>query len=139
MIRKMFYLMTVAAMVALFSFNAKAQDAQIQRGAGAQCRQATEIKVNPSRYSSSQVHGNAIEVSWKVVRKAANCPIRQLQVTALLQTVKTKHADAETLRLSTTVSPGLEKTFLKIPAHKVVIFSASDARLKITPIVTPVF
>ncbi len=139
MIRKMFYLVAVVSMASLFSFAAKAQDAQIQRGAGARCQLATEIKVDQARRFNSQILGSGVEATWKIVRKSPSCPIRQLRVSVVLQTVKTQHAEAATLTLSQIVTPGAEKAQFKIPAPKVVIFTASDARLKITPTVTPIF
>ncbi len=139
MFRKLFYVMAVISMVSLFSFAAQAQDVQIQRGAGAACRQATEIRVDQARLTSPQFIGSAVAASWKVVRKSPSCPIRQLRVAVVLQTVKTQHAEAETLRMEKFVTPGVESTLFKIPGPKIVIFTASDARLKITTTVTPIF
>lgn len=139
MLRKMFYAAAVLSMVSLLSFTAQAQDAQIQRGAGAACRQATEIDIESARRSSGQIYGHAVLVDWKVVRKSPSCPIKSLRVAVVLQTVKTPYAEAETLRMEQTLSPGVTRAVFKIPSHKVVIFTASDARLKITPSVTPIF
>ncbi len=139
MIRKTFFTVAMVAMVSLLSFTAKAQDAQIQRGAGKRCTLLTRIEAEQARYSSSQIHGNAVIANWKITRKSPDCPIRQLRVVVVLQTVKTKHAEAETLRLEQLVTPGKTQAIFKIPAHKVVIFSASDARLKIATTIAPIF
>jgi hypothetical protein len=149
MIRKPFHIMAVISMVSLISFFALAttlvpgsnvQDVEAKRGAGARCPLATEIQVDrPTTSGGGQIQGPGVNVTWKVVRKSPSCPIRQLRVSLVVEAAKTQHAAAETLRLEKTVTPGVEKAFFAYPPPKVVIFSASDAKLKITPTVTPIF
>jgi hypothetical protein len=83
-----------------------------------------------TRVFNSQVLGSGVEVTWTTQQLLPCSPIRNLSVTVFLETIK-----GEKLTLRQVVSRGAQKVHLVIPASKVHIFSASDARLKIRPVV----
>src|SRR5262245_3906693 len=162
MFRKMYFITAIISMVSLLSLIALAmtsgsgpnpQDVQIQRGAGAVCQSATEIKnVRGTRYSGSQTGIRpGVKVFWTVTRMSPSCPIKAFNVSADIVTYQ-----GEKLSLSKTVRPGeccptsgndvprlnrllnvQSSTILETTSGAQHRFIASDS--KITVKVTPVF
>ena len=128
MLRKMSFVFAITSMISLSSFVGLA----MVQGGDPNCPSPI-IKVDQSRIFNSQALGNGVEVTWKTERLLPCSGIKTLSVTVFLETAK-----GEKLTLKKEVSSGLNKALLTVPASKVHVFLASDAKTKITPVVAVV-
>lgn len=129
MFRKILFALNL---VVLLSFGAAAQTQPGSTTNSANCS-GPVIKVNPTRLFNSQALGNGVEVTWTTERLLPCTNVKTLSVTVFLET-----AQGEKLTLRKEVSSAMTKAHLVVPASKVHIFTASDAKTKIRAVVAAV-